>query len=228
MKRSILLVCLILLLSYSCSVNSNLYLSEEQSGHLESRVELADFFSEFFFDIFERESILNELTYSLEQHEGLQDIILDSNGNRFHNHFQFDSIHSLPGLSQGILLLEEENGIKTLTIQFHRNNWHMLEELIPILKDPSLSYMGPMGSEGLSREEFREMLIYPFEGYASDQASALSALDRSKITLNVQVEGEILQVEGGVLLDNHKAQFQLPLFDLLMLDRPLIYRLSYR
>lgn len=228
MNKKILLPLLSLLILFgSCRVNSQLIIKEDLSGAMENRIELAPFFSEFFFDIFERDPLLAEIHTSLMLQPGFDSVDLGPTADGFDNSFTFADFHEL-SLSQGLLTLEENQGVKNLSLNINRENWSLLEEMIPMLADPSISYMGPSGSEGLSREEFREMLVYPFDGYAPSWEASMDELNNSYIHLEIEVEGEILQVENCTKLSSSRVRIEIPLFDLLMLDSPLSYALSYR
>jgi len=225
--KHILPVIIILSLLTACSVNTSLVIEDTGAGKMESQVELADFFGEFFFDIFERENLLEEFRMGFVEN-GFQHVILRENSdNSFTQYFAFADINSLPGLSEGILELKREGNLQSLSIRINRENWADLQKLFPLLADPSISYLGPEGSQGLNRAEFHEMLLYPFEDYAASPALASQALDESVIKLQVKVPGEIIEVQGGSKLSSDEAVFLLPLFDILMLDRNIEFGVSY-
>lgn len=221
-------VLIFLFLFGSCSVNTSLIIEENGAGKMESQVELSDFFGEFFFDIFERGPLLDEFRTGFAEN-GFQHVILRENSEyAFTQYFAFADINSLPGLSEGILELKRTENIQSLSIKINRDNWDDLQSLFPLLADPSISYLGPEGSQGLSRNEFHEMLLYPFEDYAASPLLATEALDASVIEIRVQVPGEIDEILGGSQINENEAEFLLPLFDILMLDRDIEFGVSYR
>ncbi|MDA3852494.1 MAG: hypothetical protein PF447_14670 [Spirochaetaceae bacterium] len=217
-----------LMVFFSCQVNNKLYLEQNGSGTMDTEIVLVNFFQEFFFDIFDQEMFLQEIKDDLVLNPTLQSSQIESMDNGFSSHVQFTRIDLLTGTTGGLINWSIQNGIKHLTITINRENWSQLEEMIPMLLDPSISYMGPQGSAGLTRDEFKEMLLYPFAGYAESQDSALESLDLSNIQFSVQVDGEIIDVDNGEKLDGQNVVFTINLFDMLMLDTPLVYGLSYR
>jgi len=228
MKQLLLILPFTMMLWVSCSVNSTLTLDSDNSGNWESHIELKPFFEEFFFDIFDKAPLIEEIERGFQEHPGISAVLVENQDNLFVNSFRFNDLNQLPGLSEGVMELSSDGNLKTLTIKLNRENWSNLEAMIPLLSDPSISYMGPQGSQGLSRDEFGEMLLYPFDGYAPSNHAAQEALDQSIVYFIIEVKGRIISQKGGEILTEQRVQFTIPLFELLMLDRELYYELSYQ
>lgn len=226
--KTLVKILLPLLLLASCRVNSTLLIHDNGSGEMENSIVLSPFFEEFFFDIFEKDPLMEEIQLSLRNHPGLINPLMEADNGRFTNRFGFMDINRLPGISDGMMQLKEQGNEHRLEIRMNRENWNQLETLVPMLADPSISYLGPEGSLGLTRPEFRDMLIYPFEGYAPTIEDAEASLDDSRIVLRIKVDGTISAIQNGIKVSSSEAEFTLPLFDLLMLDRELFYSLTYR
>lgn len=225
--KHIFFFLVILFVGASCSLESSLIIEENGSGKMESHIVLADFFRDFFFDIFEKDPLLEEFRMGFANN-GFQHVLLRENeDNSFTQYFAFADLNSLPGLSEGIIELKREGELQSLSIKINRDNWNELETLFPLLSDPSISYLGPEGSQGLSRDQFHEMLLYPFDGYAETPEKASLALTESRIHLRVQIPGDLQEVTNGTEINSSTAEFVIPLFDLLMLDREVEFRLSY-
>ena len=116
---------------------------------------------------------------------------------------------------------EERGGEKRVEVRITRENFSSLSGLAPFLDNPFLVMFGPEENEGVSEDEYLEMMEYAL-------GSGASALIReSSVVLVFRVEGRIVSQKGGVA-SGETVTFSIPLIDLLLLAEPLEYSIVYR
>jgi hypothetical protein len=227
-KTIIFLLSASLLLS--CSVRGDLVLTEKDSGSLEMDFSLAPFFGQFFTDLVDDNLLIEDTKFSFSENETITDYEVTKEENSYHGKIYFDSLEKLTALENGekqsVFVEEKKDGETTLNLTLSRENWNQLSSLVPFLSDPTVAMFGPEASMGLSEAEFREMITYPFEGYASSTEEAAKAFDNSLVEFTLTVPGRITSQKGGEVAGN-RVTFPIPLIRILMLDQTLTYSVSY-
>ena len=224
---------------FSCSVNQQISLNPDGSGRVESSVFMEDFFL----------TALKDLTALGQAEEGKSPLDPDSiaEGLAVNPYFSEISVHSSrEGEYSGALSfhhIEElfdaasgqtENpvishrkrtdGKGELILRINDDNFQQIFQLFPVLKDPGFQYFLP--EEEISREEYREMLLFIFEDGAPELALK-RLIDGAALDLIIKVEGEITEQTGGRILNPDTLQIHLPLLDLLLHENELYYSLIY-
>jgi hypothetical protein len=215
----------------SCSVKGNLTLDKNSSGTMNMEFNLAPFFGEFFYDLIDEEILLDETGKGLEENKGISSHTIEKDGYNYRGTIRFDSFEKMVNddeaqEEQTIFTITEDRGITTLEIVFNRENWDQMSVLVPIFSDPTIAMLGPSGSIGLTEDEYREMVIYPFEGYARSTEEANKALDSSYLVFTVNVPNRVISQKGGEV-SGKSVIYRIPLIRMLMLDEELSYSVTY-
>jgi hypothetical protein len=238
---------------YSCSVNQQIYLNPDGSGRVESSVFLENFFLTTLNDLTDLENsgpdkqnrlAPETIEAELKLNPYLTDINVESpqkgeySGSLGFNHIEelFLSASSMTtgvqtGTSQGrenILDYQELSpGIHKLSISINDKNFQQLFQLFPMLQDPGFQYFLP--DQSISESEYQEMLFFIFEDVQGIEERTLRSLLKSaSLDLLITVEGQILEQEGGQMLNNSTMRISLPLVKLLLHKEDILYSLTYK
>jgi len=109
-----------------------------------------------------------------------------------------------------------------LSVLINRSTVEGLLKANPSLNSPLVQNFGPSTTEGMSRTDYLDMM-----GFALGEESRLG-ISNSKLSLTVHVDGGILTQKGGKKINDKTVIYEIPLLDVLILDKPLNYSLSYR
>lgn len=109
-----------------------------------------------------------------------------------------------------------EYGEGYLRFGLDMDNYGVFEELVPALADPELEVYGPRYSNGMSKEEYLEMMTFLLGEESADR------IDGSKVILDVETPGAVLSVDGSARITGHSTvRIEFPLTDLLTLNERL-------
>jgi len=101
------------------------------------------------------------------------------------------------------------------------NGSEMLELLSPQIEDLLNALMAPLATgEAMSKNEYLELVSSFYSRTISDEIAS------SKIRASIDFPGIVTGVKGGTF-SGKKATFEIPLLDLLVLETPLIYEVSW-
>ncbi|MBN2627506.1 MAG: hypothetical protein JXA95_12635 [Spirochaetales bacterium] len=230
MKRIVLLLISLTAL-FSCSVKGSLNLEADGAGSMDMSFTLAPYFGDFFNDLADADQLVAETDKSMKENPAVTSHTIDSSEKyRYSGTFTFDDFEKMmapkEGEEQTVFVMEKRGNETTLRITFTRENWEQMSVLVPIFSDPTIAMLGPSGSIGLTEEEYREMVIYPFEGYASSLEEAQKGLDDSSLVFTVTLPGTIISQKGGTV-SGRTVTYRIPLIRMLMLDQSLTYSVTY-
>jgi len=223
----------------SCSVKQEAYISTDGSGKVSFKFAVEDFFVQTIRDMTEflgeeNSDLPKGQIYDVEQmkkdfdeNEGVDLIRLESPKTEvLEGEFRFQNIEEVfsreEELTQaGMLTFRKKGDVYDLQVRLERDTFPQLYDFAPILKTPFFEMFGPMENAGVSKEEYLEMLEY-----ALGEKGPPGVLN-SEIKLTVNVEGEVLDQQGGKF-ENGKVVFRIPLIKVLVLNEPLEYGIQFR
>jgi hypothetical protein len=134
-----------------------------------------------------------------------------------------DELLALPGTREERLIAYEQDGAGgRLTITIDRVSGPSLLALISQdVKDYLSALMAPVSTgEALSRTEYLALVAAVYgRGIAEEIAAA-------RIRLAIDFPGPVLSAQGGSV-SGSRARFEVPLADLLVLERPLVYEVRW-
>ena len=118
---------------------------------------------------------------------------------------------------------QKPNGSTELSIIINRKTYKELEQRFPAIRNNTLLQIyGPATTEGMSQQDYFDMIEYSFGPEAKKD------LPKAFATIYVQVPGKILSQTGGNKQNNNRVEFRIPLLDLVLLKGEQKYSVIYR
>jgi hypothetical protein len=116
-----------------------------------------------------------------------------------------------------------DRGAEGNALRFHldRGNFGQVASFLPMQNNPIFRILGPEENEGMTEEEYLEMMAFMLG------AKGPPAIKASFVELEVDVEGEVIEQTGG-RIEGKTVMFRIPLLDILLLDEPLDYSIIFR
>jgi hypothetical protein len=131
---------------------------------------------------------------------------------------------ALPGNQKGRLIVYEQGpaeGLLTITID-RLSGPALLALISQDVKDYLSALMAPVATgEKLSKAEYLALVAAVYGWGIAEEITA------ARIRLSLDVPGPVLSVRGGTFAAS-RAQFEVPLADLLVLESPLVYEVRWR
>ena len=113
------------------------------------------------------------------------------------------------------------SGRRTLSVHLDSDNYSQLTALFPVLEHPLVISLGPQPDLEVNDDEYLEMMQFVL---GDDGPPAI--LD-SEVKVRVQVEGRVVEQQGGELQEDGSVLITIPLLRILVLDQPLDYRVVF-
>jgi hypothetical protein len=124
------------------------------------------------------------------------------------------------GRGSPLVSLSSAGGRRRLTIRLDAAGYAAIKPLIPGGDNQLLEVLGPQPDNPYTEAEYDEVLAFTVGDDAPKWARA------SGIDATVRVPGRIVAVSGG-RVEGGAARFAIPLLDVLLLRRPLVYTIEY-
>lgn len=123
----------------------------------------------------------------------------------------------------GLLRLVTAKGESELILRLESGKGEALAALVPGIDRDLLDALAPpaLETEGLNKREYR-MALSSILG-----EKTLPALDSASVDFELNVPGTVLSTTGG-RLDGRSWKFSIPLLDLLVLERPIEFRIKWK
>lgn len=122
---------------------------------------------------------------------------------------------------QTIVKIEEQGARSTLKIYLDLNNYPQLEKIIPFLGDPNFETFGPRYNEGMSEEEYLDMISYILG------EEGPPAINESTISLIVTTPKPFIAQQGGIRESSSTIRFEIPLIEFLLLAHPIEFSVTW-
>jgi hypothetical protein len=139
--------------------------------------------------------------------------------------FKADAFLALPGNSgnSNFISYEQTPAGGRLRITLDRSSGPRLLTLFSTdVRDYLSALMAPVATgEALSRQEYLDLVQSVYGKAIAEEISA------SRIQLNIDFPGSISTIRGGRAAEN-RAEFTIPLSELLVLERPLLYEVFWK
>ncbi len=226
----------IMLLSMSCMVHEEFTIYVDDSGFSTFEVMIQEFFLEVLDDysafLPEEEADLSKLDADRLEAELLSsDYVVsaevrEASETYFEGEFHFtDARHILRKAEDDqkvdVFSYEASGRTQQVTIHIDIDNYSQLEDLVPILKDPSFSTFGPEENRDVTKEEYYEMVSYMLGEEGPD------AIDSSEIRIVIHTTRPIIRQSGGRIVTPRQVLFTVPLIDFLLLHDPLEFSVTW-
>lgn len=234
-KISFLLISLILLAG--CVVQQNLNIIADQGGWATTDLYVNDFFLgvledfEPFYEDLKTKSIMDAAVddfvdnlYNTTSASAIGSMKIGPNG--YFIDFDFSSLEKLLSElnkkeDQSIFRIVKRGSLTSLNFYLDINNYPQLVKMVPFLADPNFETFGPLYNEGMSEQEYLEMISYILG------EEGPNAIDESIISLRVTLPKIISNYSNGVKESPNSIRFDIPLIDFLLLAKPITFSVSW-
>ena len=238
LARTTILLIILIGFIFSCSSRQEVYLESDRSGNVSFTIELEPFLIttmqemvEFFG---ESEEIsgdqffnLDEIRLSFAENPKLKlKSVSSPSPEVLKGEFAFtdaervfDSQEALT--TAGIITFSKKGDATRMDISLNLENFAQIVEFFPGLNNPLMEMFGPLANEGITEEEYLEMMVFAFD------EEAAPGIMRSSIVTKVNVKGSIIGQTGGTVKGN-TVTYEIPLIRVLLLDEPLEYSLTFK
>ena len=110
------------------------------------------------------------------------------------------------------------------SIKFHLDmeTYGAIEILVPALSTPELEVYGPRYSNGMSEEEYLDMMTFLLGEGAAEKITS------SRVELNVRVPGKITKAMGLTKKSDDTVVLEMALLDILLLNNPVEFELRWK
>ncbi len=230
------ILALFLLIGISCTVHEEITIFVDDSGFSEFTVEIQPFFLEVLDDysafLPEEEADLSRLDAERLEAELLKsDYVYDATVHEASETF-YSGIFHFTDARYILAKAEEDQRVDILTytttgrtqqvvIYIDIDNYSLLEDLVPILKDPAFSTFGPEENRDVTEEEYYEMVSYMLG------EEGPGAIQTSEIRIVIHTSRPIIRQNGGRIVNPRQVVFTIPLIKFLLLHEPLMFSVSW-
>ena len=229
-----------ILLFASCSMKNNVLLEKDGSGELSFEIDLAPYLGEVIEqvqilmdgEIPETEDGFFDLEAIREGFESNEDVTLKTLESphelSLKGSFSFDTVESMlqkmdkDSAGEKMISFSRNGDLSRMELTLNRETVDSLMKENEAFDNPLVESFGPASTEGMSRSDYLDMMEF-----AMGEESRLG-ISESRLTVIVRTEGTISEQTGGTLIDKNSVRFDIPLLDLLMLEKELQYSLAYK
>jgi hypothetical protein len=176
----------------------------------------------------ETEQVLDgtSITRSLSQERGIESVALkNTTQSAVEGQVRISQINAFLSAADGKGFITFEQGRSGGRSEFSinlENGPVIIEHLSPDICDYLNALMAPIATgEKMSKSEYLELVASFYNKPISDEISA------SKINVSIEFPGIVTSVKGGGF-SGRKANFDIPLIDLLVLETPLVYEVNWK
>ena len=115
-----------------------------------------------------------------------------------------------------------EYGPGSMKFHLDMDTYGAIEKLVPALSTPDLEVYGPRYSEGMSEEEYLDMMTFLLDEGAAEKIRA------SRVELDIKVPGKITKAVGLTKKSDDTAVLEMDLLDILLLNDPVEFELRWK
>ena len=232
MKRLFLILSIAIFLFSSCSVTQSFSLSKSGGSSL-SDIKVDQFFLDVLEDFSDFTpqgdySIMDEAMVNfadkLNSSSASSNVKLRTDGNsRYIISLDFSSLEKLVadlngGKGNSLLAISDNK----MTLNLTYDNYEELEDVIPFLSDPNFEVYGPRYSNGMSEEEYMDMISFLLGEDGPE------ALKKSFVSIEIETPGDITAIKGAMKTGERKAVYSFPVVDFLTLNNPLSFTIEWK
>ncbi len=222
-------------LLFSCSVKNEVNLSSDGSGTASTVTVLDDALVFYLKSLAEltgdnADSPLfnvEEIRKGMEENPGIKvKSIKNQDDRRITAELSFDNIEQLiteteKTLQKRIISFNEYGTEKEIKIHIDIDNFNDLAPLFPIVEEPLFQTFGPLENQGITEDEYLEMMEYALGDGGGD------LIRNSIITTTINIKGKLISQKGGTAKGN-SVTFETPLIRVLLLDKPIEYSIRFK
>ncbi len=217
----------------SCTITQQLNIGQQQNNKAFFDFSVEDFFIAVLEDFSDfsasdtdqdlMDKAIDEFRLSLARSSSTGAVSLTKSGkNAWSGSFSFTDLQRLfvdlgAGPKQSLLTLGENS----MTFNLSMDNYAQLVPLIPFLADPNFEAFGPLYNQGLSEDDYLEMISFML----GDEG--VPAIEASTITLKIETPRPIKRFTAGSQTGERSYEFSFRLIDFLLLDKPIAFSVNW-
>lgn len=223
---SVFIATLLVLSTTSCTIQQHLTLNNTHSGSSQSNLVVSDFFIDVLDDMnvfLEGEDSSSFIAHSVNQvatnllySATATSVGTHTTDNNYTLVFDFRNFNrvldALSGYEKQTIVYVDERSMK---FSLSMDNYDQLENMVPFLVDPNFETFGPKYNEGMSSDDYLEMMSYIFG------KGAIGALEDGVISLEIRTPSPIQEITHAYKVDSFTARFDIPLVTFLLLEKPI-------
>lgn len=233
MKKVFLLILILSLVLSSCVVNEKLTFTGDNTGMSTTDITIDDFFISVLNDLSsisdkDGEEIMDDAMINFadivdaSSYSSKMSLLKMKDEMRYLISFDYSSLDSLikdlnGGKSNTLLKLSG----KTLTFNLDINNYGELKSVIPFLNDRNFEVYGPEYSNGMSEDEYMEMITFLLSEESGE------SLSKSFVSIVISLPGKVKSVIGAEKTGEKEITFTFPVIDFLLLNSPLSFSVEW-
>ncbi len=122
---------------------------------------------------------------------------------------------------QTIITIKKTGNKERLDFFLDINNYPQLTRIVPFLAEENFETFGPLYNEGMSEDEYYEMISYILDEKGPQE------IKNSLISLRLTTPSAITSFKGGVKEGKNVIRFDIPLIDILLLSEPITFSASW-
>lgn len=231
MKKLLILILFIAFIFTSCTVTESLMISSSQTGSSSSYIKVDDFFIEVLEDFGEflpssDQSIMDEamagFASQLKSSSAANGVkFMNLGDNEYVLDFAYTDMNKMMrdlGAEGNTLIRETPN---SFAFYVDINNFEELTKIVPFLADPNFEVYGPLYNQGMTEEEYLDMIYYLLGEEGPD------AIKNGHVTINIEVPGSIKTISGATQISDNRAEFKFPIIDFLLLNTPIEFSIGW-
>ena len=234
MKKTVPLILSAIVFLSSCTVSQALEAQSALSGTAETKLEVDQFFLDLLEDFSDFESksgysIMDEAMLNLTDRINSSSssssvkLLTDGNSRKYVISFDYSNleklVYDLNGGKDNTLLSLEDNKV---ALNLTYDNYDELESVIPFLSDPNFEVYGPRYSNGMTEEEYKDMISFLLG------EEGVEALEKSFVSIDIRTPGDITGTKGAMKIGSRRAVFSFPIIDFLLLNEPLTFSVEWK
>ena len=231
-------VALASLLLLGCTSQQDLHLRADGSGTTELRMEVHEVLVRYLADLqglFDVDPAdtpifdLDEMEEVFAANDALELVSAETpQNNVLQLRLRFDDVARIAAARDGsnddLLSLEREGQTQTLRIFLNPITVRELLALTPI--GEVAEFLLPPRGQDMSSSEYVEYIVWALEEYES-AAVLRTVVSEAAIELRVTVDGQLISQQGGQR-EGNAVVFRIPVVELLTIQQPVRYSLTYR
>ena len=235
---SVVLVINILL--QSCSLKQTLFIDKTSAGNVSFELILASYFAEVAEKLSDllpddpeaqdsKEGIFNldqiREDFSNDESVILKELVSPSR-EKLTGSLSFEDVTdvfkgNMSADGKGIFGFSHTGDIYTLSLELSYTTIERLLVSNPSMNSPLMESFGPLANKGLTDNDYLDMMQFAL----GDESRA--GIEESFLLLDVNVDGKVVSLQGGVKLDEDTVRFRIPLLRILILDEPQSFSVSF-
>ena len=118
------------------------------------------------------------------------------------------------------------DGSKEALFTLSLATWPAVRSFVPMSQEQGVETFGPQ-EPPYTKPEYIDLISFLLEEYAEYDAIG-DMIRKQKVSVIVEVEGQIISAEGFQTFSGSRGEAQIPLLDLVTLSRPVVLKLRWR